>query len=212
MFLDDANVRIEFKVTGQRLFAGQICFDIHLYPLAPIRYTEEELISRLRAKDAAAFSYLYDNYSGAIYGVIFRHFEDQEQSEDILQETFVKIWKNIASYDESKGRLYTWMLNIARNLAIDHKRSRSFKSSEKNQSLDVSVNAVNSSGSAAFNTDKIGLKETVAKLKPESQTIIELLYFKGYTQDEVSKELNMPLGTVKTRTRSALIELRKLMA
>jgi RNA polymerase sigma-70 factor (ECF subfamily) len=104
------------------------------------------------------------------------------------------------------------MLNIARNLAIDHKRSRSFKSGEKNQSLDVSVNAVNSSGSAAFNTDKIGLKETVAKLKPESQTIIELLYFKGYTQDEVSKELNMPLGTVKTRTRTALIELRKLMA
>jgi RNA polymerase sigma-70 factor (ECF subfamily) len=144
--------------------------------------------------------------------VIYRHFEDQEQSEDILQETFVKIWKNIDSYDESKGRLYTWMLNIARNLAIDHKRSRSFKSGEKNQSLDVSVNAVNSSGSAAFNTDRIGLKEMVAKLKPESQTIIELLYFKGYTQDEVSKELNMPLGTVKTRTRSALIELRKLMA
>lgn len=212
MLLDDANVRIEAKDIRQSLFADQICFDIHLHCLAPIRYTEEELIARLRSKDAAAFGYLYDNYSAAIYGVIYRHFEDQEQSEDILQETFVKIWKNIDSYDASKGRLYTWMLNIARNLAIDHKRSRSFKSGEKNQSLDVSVNAVNSSGSAAFNTDRIGLKEMVAKLKPESQTIIELLYFKGYTQDEVSKELNMPLGTVKTRTRSALIELRKLMA
>lgn len=212
MLLDGANVRIEGKDIGQSFIACRICFDIHLQCLAPIRYTEEELIALLRGNDAAAFSYLYDNYSAAIYGVICRHFEEQEQSEDILQETFVKIWKNIDSYDESKGRLYTWMLNIARNLAIDHKRSRSFKSGEKNQSLDVSVNAVNSSGSAAFNTDLIGLKEMVSKLKPESQTIIELLYFKGYTQDEVSKELNMPLGTVKTRTRSALIELRKLMA
>lgn len=137
---------------------------------------------------------------------------EEEIAQDLLQETFVKIWKSFAMYDAGKGRLYTWMVNIARNLAIDHKRSRSFKTSEKNQDIEKSVNAINRSQKSVFNIDRIGLKEIVQQLKPESQQMINMLYYGGYTQEEVAKELNMPLGTVKTRTRTALIELRKLMA
>ncbi len=176
-----------------------------------IKLTEEELVERLGARDAAAFEYLYDNYSGALYGSILRMVQDENVAQDLLQETFVKIWKNYSSYNSDRGRLYTWMVNIARNLAIDHKRSRANKSSEKNQPIDKSVNAINKTGKTVFNIDRIGLKEVVGQLKPESQQMINLLYYSGYTQEEVAKELEMPLGTVKTRTRTALIELRKLM-
>lgn len=176
-----------------------------------IKYTEEQLVQRLTAQDADAFSYLYDNYSGALYGTLIRMVSEEEVAQDLLQETFVKIWKSFASYNAEKGRLYTWMVNIARNLAIDHKRSKSFKSSEKNQDIDKSVSAINRSQKTVFNIDRIGLKEIVEKLKPESREMINLLYYSGYTQEEASKELGMPLGTVKTRTRTALIELRKLI-
>lgn len=180
--------------------------------LAPaVKYSEEELIKRLTSQDKDAFSYLYDNYSGALYGQLMRMVNEEEVAQDLLQETFVKIWKSFASYNADKGRLYTWMVNIARNLAIDHKRSKAFKSSEKNQDIDKSVSAVNRSQKTVFNIDRIGLKEIVDKLKPESREMINLLYYSGYTQEEASKELGMPLGTVKTRTRTALIELRKLI-
>jgi RNA polymerase sigma-70 factor (ECF subfamily) len=176
-----------------------------------IKYSEEQLVQRLSAKDQDAFSYLYDNYSGAIYGTLIRIVTEEEVAQDLLQETFVKIWKSFSSYNAQKGRLYTWMGNIARNIAIDYKRSRAFKAGEKNQDIDKSVGAINRSQKTVFNIDRIGLKEVVEKLKPESREMINLLYFNGYTQEEASKELGMPLGTVKTRTRTALIELRKLI-
>lgn len=197
---------------------GQLCDgdftmkSLHLLRLTPpIKYSEEALIEKLQVRDADAFSYLYDNYSGAIYGVIHRMVDDEDVAQDLLQESFVKIWKSFSMYDAGKGRLYTWMVNIARNLAIDHKRSRAFKSSEKNQDLDKSVGAINRSQKTVFNIDRIGLKEIIGQLKPESQQIINVLYYAGFTQEEASKELGLPLGTVKTRTRTALIELRKLM-
>lgn len=176
-----------------------------------VKYSEEELTALLSKQDKDAFSYLYDNYSGALYGVLIRMVYEEEVAQDLLQETFVKIWKSYSSYNSERGRLYTWMFNIARNLAIDHKRSKSFKSDEKNQSIDISVSAINRSQKTVFNIDRIGLKEIVEKLKPESQQVINLLYYGGYTQEEVANELKMPLGTVKTRTRTALIELRKLI-
>ncbi len=176
-----------------------------------VKYSEGELTALLSKQDKDAFSYLYDNYSGALYGVLIRMVYEEEVAQDLLQETFVKIWKSYSSYNSGRGRLYTWMVNIARNLAIDHKRSKSFKTDEKNQSLDLSVSAINRSQKTVFNIDRIGLKEIVEQLKPESQQVIKLLYYGGYTQDEVANELKMPLGTVKTRTRTALIELRKLI-
>jgi RNA polymerase sigma-70 factor (ECF subfamily) len=174
-------------------------------------YTEEELIQLLKARDETAFSSLYDNYSGAVYGVISRIVPEEESAQDILQETFVKVWNHFASYDASKGRLFTWLINIARNMAIDHTRSRLYKADLKNQSLSNSVNKINRQQSSQQNTDTIWLKSFVGKLKPEHKEIIDLLYFGGYTQEEVSKELNMPLGTVKTRTRAALQQLRELL-
>jgi RNA polymerase sigma factor (sigma-70 family) len=173
------------------------------------KYTEQELVSSLQRREQSAFSYLYDQYSGALYSVISNIVSDTEISNDVLQEVFVKIWKQIESYDSSKGRLFTWMLNISRNASIDMLRSRQYQHSKKNQEL--TDNVYEKAGAVSDSTDNIGLKKIVNKLKEDQRVLVELSYFQGYTQDEISKMLDVPLGTVKTRLRKALSELRNLM-
>ncbi|AKD04067.1 sigma-70 family RNA polymerase sigma factor [Pontibacter korlensis] len=169
--------------------------------------SEEDLIARLRARDNAAVSLLYDMYSATLYGVILQIVKTEEVAEDVLQETFIKIWKSFDKYDEKKGRLFTWMLNVGRNLAIDKLRSKEYRMKGSTNSL--SGSQVNFS-SSAFNPDHIGVREVVEKLSPEQQTIINLMYFEGMTQNEIAEEYNIPLGTVKTRARSAVKFLSKL--
>lgn len=172
-------------------------------------YTEEELVSLLKRKDAGAYSLLYDNYSAALFGVISKVVSAEEIAEDILQDVFVKIWKNIENYDASKGRLFTWMLNIARNASIDYARSKQSKMDGKLRDLENSRYEVNKLNSFQNNTDFIGVKEQVSKLKEDHRVLIDMLYFEGYTQEDAAKELNIPLGTVKTRVRAAIVKLRE---
>ncbi len=173
--------------------------------------TQEELIPLLLKKDDRSFTLLYDNYSKSLYGVIFTLIKDREEAEDVLQEVFVKIWKNIDSYNESKGRLYTWMLNIARNTSIDKLRSKGFNNNQKNLSSDNFVHILDDNSKAINKIDAIGIKELIKKLKPKCIQIIDLLFFKGYTQQETSDELEIPLGTVKTQNRNCMNELRLLI-
>ncbi len=176
--------------------------------VSKIQLKEEELVRMLQEKDPEAFTYLYDHYSSALYGVIFRIVNDDDLAEDVLQETFIRIWKNLDSYDASKGRLFTWLINLTRNYAIDTYRSKDFRQQNKNQKVDDSVSSINLQTQVNSKVDHIGLKETVSKLRPEYIQVIDLLYFKGYTHEEVAKEFNIPLGTVKTRIRAAIIQLR----
>lgn len=171
------------------------------------KYTEEFLYSALRSKSKTAFEYLYDNYSPALYGVIFNILKSEEASNDALQEVFVKIWNNFDSYDPERSRLYTWMMNIARNHSIDKLRSKAMKSDRELKS-DKNFIRNNSTVSSPF-TDGIGLKKLVDDLEKEQKDIIELLYFQGFTQTETAEELNIPLGTVKSRVRLAMNKLRK---
>jgi RNA polymerase sigma-70 factor (ECF subfamily) len=175
----------------------------------PVKYTEEELVHLLRQKDQQAFSYLYDNYAPALNAVIYRMVEDQVLSEDILQEAFVKIWNNINSYDQIKGRLFTWMVNITRNLTIDTMRSKGYKKQTKISGDENSVNNLQDGNSGIEKFDSMGVAKQLINLKPDQRQIIDLAYFKGYTQDEISKQLDIPLGTVKTKMRTAILELRK---
>ena len=176
-----------------------------------IKYSEEELVLMLSNKDQQAFSYLYDNYAAILNGTIYRMVEDNGLAEDLLQEAFIKIWNNFSSYDSSKGRLFTWMLNITRNLTIDTLRSKGYKKQLLISADENSVNNFTDNGRIAEKYDTIGLKKQLGLLKPDLKNIIELAYFKGYTQDEISKETQLPLGTVKTRMRTAIMELRKIL-
>jgi RNA polymerase sigma-70 factor (ECF subfamily) len=173
-----------------------------------VNIPEEELVARLQAQDKNAFAILYDNYSSSLYGIVLKIVQTSEVAEDVLQEAFVKIWKNISSYDKNKGRLFTWMLNIVRNTAIDKLRSKGKKFEIRD--IDDSVYQVDKKSNITMKVEHIGVKQSVQNLKPEFRTIIDMAYYGGYTQEEISKELNIPLGTVKTRMRNAIIELRKL--
>lgn len=173
--------------------------------------TQEELIPLLQKKDDRAFTLLYDMYSKNMYGIIYNLLKDREESEDVLQEVFVKIWKNIDSYDETKGRFFTWILNIARNASIDRLRSKGFTNHRKNASADNFVHLLDGSNKLNHTIDSIGIREFVKKLKPKCIKIIDLLFFKGYTQQEASEELEIPLGTVKTQNRNCISDLRNLL-
>lgn len=175
------------------------------------KYSEEQLIELLKNGDTSAFSYLYDNYSGALFGIISKMITDKELAEDVLQEAFVKIWNNFSSYDPSKGRLFTWMLNITRNLTIDTVRSKSYKKQSKIQTTEISVTYASNNINENDKFDSLGIRKQVTLLKEDQQQIIDLAYFDGFTQEEISKKLGIPLGTVKTRMRTAISILKKLL-
>ena len=173
--------------------------------------TQEELLPQIYKKDDKAFTLLYDMYAKSLYGIIYNLIKDREEAEDVLQETFVKIWKNMDSYNESKGRFFTWILNIARNTAIDKLRSKNFNNNQKNLSSDNFVHILDDSSKTNNKIDTIGIQEFVKKLKPKCIQLIDLLFFKGYTQQEASEELEIPSGTVKTQNRNCINELRNLL-
>ncbi len=171
---------------------------------------ETTLITQLRARDEKALSQLYDNYSAALFGVALKIVKREELAEDVLQETFIKIWTSFSQYDSAKGRLFTWMLNICRNLAIDKIRSGAYRVGLKTQDI-AETNTANLAGSMQTQPDHIGIKEITEKLNADQKLIIDKLYFEGFTQSEVAEELRIPLGTVKTRARTALKILSKLI-
>jgi RNA polymerase sigma factor (sigma-70 family) len=170
--------------------------------------TEADLVSRLKAKDRLALEYLYDHYSGALYGVVFRVIPREDIAEEVLQDVFLKAWDKIEQYDSSKGKLFTWLLNIARNQAIDKTRSKEINKELKTGGIEKLVNKVDRQKYEEQDTEAIGVREILKKLPEEQQFVMEHLYFKGYTQSELAEEFDIPLGTIKTRTRMALQQLR----
>lgn len=178
---------------------------------ATATYSEVELVSLLQRQEESAFTYLYEHYSGALYGVILQVITDETLAQDILQEVFVKIYRNVGQFDALRGRLYTWMLNIARNAAIDAFRSKGFKQQKQNRDLEQIVDNTSYSLSTQVYVDHIGLEKVLNTLRLDYRQVIDLAYFKGYTQEEIAEELGIPLGTVKTRIRSALIQLRTIL-
>jgi RNA polymerase sigma factor (sigma-70 family) len=172
---------------------------------------EPDLVSGLKSRQTAMLDYLYDHYSAAIYGIISKVIRDEDIAEEVLQDVFLKIWDKIDSYDASKGRLFTWMLNIARNQAIDKTRSKEISKGRKTDDIDLFVSRIESAEFEELKVEAIGLKEVLIRLPDEQRFVIQKLYLEGYTQSEVAEEFNIPLGTVKTRTRMAMIELRTIL-
>lgn len=173
-----------------------------------IKIEEEELVQLLSSREVKGLEILYDNYSPVLYGVIFRILRNESLAEEVLQDTFLKIWNNFTQYDSAKGRLFSWMINIARNSALDKIRSKDFISGQKNQSFEKSVYSDKDELQTSYNPDTIGIQQMVQRLEPEYRQILELLFFGGYTHSAAAEKLNIPLGTVKTRSRAALQKLR----
>ena len=169
------------------------------------------IIHGLKNKDQEVIARLYDQYAPALYGIVVRIVQSEPAAEDVLQDAFLKIWKNGPSYDEHKGSIFTWMLNIARNTAIDKTRSAAFRHSGMIQNVDDSVSNVGRH-SYQMNPDHIGLADMVTQLDEKYRKVIELAYFQGYTQAEITEELGIPLGTVKSRMRIAIRTLKEFFS
>lgn len=170
--------------------------------------SEDEIVSALKNKTRDAVGIAYDKYSPFLFGLIVKIVHSQEIAEDLLQEVFVKIWKNIDSFDSQKAKFITWIANIARNLAIDKIRSKEYKNQQQNHDIEDFVNIIEDSSTSGFNPEHIGVKEMLEKLQPEQKVLIDMVYFRGFTQAETAEKLGIPLGTVKTRIRSAINVLR----
>lgn len=171
--------------------------------------SDDILILKIQSGDKNAFESLYDKYAGAIFSILLKIVPDEEKAEDLLQEAFVKVWTNAKDYNAVKGTIFTWILNIARNKAIDYLRKKSTVSEIRNTVSNVDFTGENYQ--TQTNVDAIGVKDQLEQLKPELKIIIVLSYFNGYTQEEIAEHLKLPLGTVKTRMRTAMQELKKLL-
>jgi RNA polymerase sigma factor (sigma-70 family) len=179
-------------------------------PTRPIHteFNEADLVARLMRREKEAVGELYDRYARALFGVVVRIVGAQEAAEDVLQEVFVQIWEKIDRYDPERGTLFTWICAIARNRALDVVKSRAHRDGLQNRSIDDVVESVNTEYVVSDQTDHIGIRETLDRLDPDLREVVDTLYFRGYTQSEAAEELSLPLGTLKTRARRAIQELR----
>ena len=150
-------------------------------------------------------SLLYDHYSDSLYGLINRILGDDQLAEDALQKSFLKIWQNIDVFDATRASFFTWMSTIARNTALDQRRLKTYQTKQKTVSVDEVVYrpGVNTPEGASIDAARL-----LAHLDVNNRIVLEYAYLKGYTQQEISDALNIPLGTVKTRLRKAISILR----
>ena len=181
----------------------KLLFIISLTLMLPHQIKDTEVIQRIINQDKDALYLLYDKYSGALFGVILRICQNQALAEDVLQESFLKIWKNIASYDPDKGKFYTWAYRIAKNTALNALR----KADVLIQNDDSSV--LRDSSEVENEIDVQQLNGALQKLEPHHQEAISLVYFRGYTHREANEEMGVPLGTFKSYIRQALQMLRE---
>ncbi|KJD33546.1 RNA polymerase sigma-70 factor [Tamlana nanhaiensis] len=168
---------------------------------------EQEIVSLLQKGDKKAISLLYENYADALFGVIKKVITDDDMAQDVLQESFVKIWRYAKKYDPNKAKLFTWLYRISYNCAIDKVRNIKNKSGKEVQ---IETSAVYKVSSTELNQDVLDIKKHLKSLDEKYQIVLNALFFEGMTQQEASDELDIPLGTIKSRLKIGLRELKKI--
>ncbi len=171
---------------------------------------EEEIVYRLRDRDKEAIRLIFDNYGPVLLNIIMRVVKDEAMAQDVLQEALLKFWKNGSSYDSEKGSLFTWLTRIARNAAIDKTRTKDFRLTETSRTA-VDLVSISDSVGQESDLDQLYMKQMIDQLPEVQRELIDLAYFQGYTQKEISDNLEMPLGTVKSRIRLAIKHLRSII-
>ena len=180
------------------------------------RLADEELMPLIGAKDPEAFEVFYDRHGGVAYSLAYRIVGEKAAAEDVTQEAFISIWKSGARFDRGRGSVRSWMLSIVRNRAIDALRSRAGKAPKLSFDDDA---ILEQRPSEELTDDEAMRRETASELRGalgelpgEQSKVIELAYFGGFSQSEISRMLGVPLGTVKGRMRLGLEKIRGEMA
>jgi len=168
---------------------------------------EDEIVGLLKKGDKRAISLLYENYGDALFGVISKVLTDSDLAQDALQETFIKVWKKAKTYDSKKAKLFTWLYRIAYNTAIDKVRSYNNKASKE---IQIDASDVYKLTGDSLNQDVLDIQKHLSSIDEKYQIVINALFFEGMTQQEASDELEIPLGTIKSRLKIGLRELKKI--
>jgi RNA polymerase sigma-70 factor (ECF subfamily) len=173
-----------------------------------LHQVEQDIIKRFASADVSAMDLLYANYANALYGIVFRMLGDEAAAQDVLQEAFVKIWKNAALYDSSKGRLFTWLVRIVKNQAIDAVRKSKRSGEIRGAAADVALEITpDNNRDLSTNYD---ISQVLSQLDVHERSLIEHSYILGFSHPEIAEKFDIPLGTVKTRIRNAMLELRRI--
>jgi len=167
------------------------------------------LIARVRAGDQDSMTVVYDRYGSIVYATALRILGDAAAAEDVLQEIFMQLWRNPSAFDGSRGSLPAWLGVIARHRAIDVLRKRHPETDFEDVVIAASVDL---GREAERNVIAEKVRGAMTSMVPEQRRCMELAYFEGLTHSEIAAKTGEPLGTVKTRIRSALIQLRKLLS
>ena len=170
----------------------------------------------MKAGDEAAFAVFYDRFAPGLFSVIYTILRDQKESEDIVQEAFVQMWKRTATYDPTRGSLFTWAVMISRHKAIDRLRSRQRQSrlaeavtTEAKKDSAVATSTGDRADIAMVRQDeRARVRAALAQLTDVQRQAIDLAFFAGLTQTQIAEKLGAPLGTVKARIRNGLMALR----
>ncbi|MBI3258350.1 MAG: sigma-70 family RNA polymerase sigma factor [Ignavibacteriae bacterium] len=177
---------------------------------------DSDLLLRIADRDEQAIEVLYDRYSKVLYSILVAILKSTEEAQDLLQEIFVQIWQKAPSFDISRGNVYSWMVALTRNRAIDRLRSKSFRE-RKQEHYDYDIDLIEASCfptplDAVLVTERETLvRDAFGQISPDQQIVLHLAYFEGHSQSEIADLLQIPLGTVKTRTRQAMIKLHQLL-
>jgi len=179
----------------------------------PAQDNDVELLKAIAARDEAALAQLYDRYRTILFGLLMRILNNREEAEDVLQETFLQVWRKAADFDESRGRPFTWLVTLARSRGIDRLRTLASRERVAEAGAREVSEEISDAATDALRSEQRGLvSDALAKLPDEQKRPIMLAYFDGLTQSEIAMRLGAPLGTVKTRMRTGMIRLRELLA
>ena len=167
--------------------------------------TVTEIVSQINARDERGLSAVFEQYGGALNGVILRIVGDERVAEEVLQDTLLKVWNKIGLYRPEQAGLFTWIMGIARNAAIDQVRLRGFQRNQQSEPFDVHVHAPDG---AEVSSAAVDVATLTASLEPKYLDVLEKVYLQGYSTRAAAEELDIPVGTVKTRLRTAIRLLR----
>jgi RNA polymerase sigma-70 factor (ECF subfamily) len=175
---------------------------------------EKQLIMEIAAENQKAFFTLYERYKSLLYTVIIKIVKNVEDAEEILQEIFMTVWNKSKSFDYEKGSVYVWLLTLSRNRAIDKIRSKAYRNQKIQSDIEdyaymLPLNELNGLDLTVLKEKAKFIEEALDSLPEDQSILLRLAYFEGYTQSELAEKLQIPLGTIKTRMRLAMLKLKQ---
>ena len=175
---------------------------------------DAQLLQRIAHGDRQAFAELYDRFSGPLYGAALRIVREPAEAQDVVHDAFITLWEKAAAFDATRGNPFSWAVTLVRNRAIDRIRMRRRRaellaaSTPSDLGLASESDFASGADAASSGDEARAVRAAVATLPPEQQRALELAFFSGLTQEEISRTLQEPLGTIKARIRRGLIKLR----